>query len=330
MATENEPESHEGIERAERIWIGFSLLLVALFVVLVFIAIGAHGTHVGKSEERAAPGDILAQPGFASPGVEQIEPDKYRATVVAQAFSFNPSTIEVPAGAEVEFRLTSRDVIHGFNVADTTINVEVMPGQVSTLTYTFDEPGEYPLICNQYCGTGHHNMVNTVRVTDPDASETTEEAKATAQAESDNGSAGTSDDAGWEARGATVYGNQCVACHQAGGGGVSGAFPPLAGHAPDIIRADGGRDYLINVVLYGLQGPIDVEGQTYNNRMPGFQQLDDEAIAAVINHVVHAWDNEDALPSDFEPVQADEVATQRESTLGAEEVHDKRPDLSAE
>lgn len=329
MATENEPESHEGIERAERIWIGFSLLLVALFVVLVFIAIGAHGTHVGKSEERASPGEILAQPGFTSPGVEQIGPDKYRATVVAQAFSFNPSTIEVPAGAEVEFRLTSRDVIHGFNVADTTINVEVIPGQVSTLTYTFDEPGEYPLICNQYCGTGHHNMVNTVRVTDPDASEASDGAEATAQAGSDDG-VDTADGGGWEARGASVYGNQCVACHQAGGGGVSGAFPPLAGHAPEIINADGGRDYLINVVLYGLQGPIQAGGQTYNNRMPGFQRLDDEAVAAVINHIVHAWDNESALPSDFEPVQADEVAAQRETALEAEQVHERRPDLSAE
>ena len=46
----------------------------------------------------------------------------------------------------------------------------------------------------------------------------------------------------------------CTACHQANGQGVPSAFPPQAGHAPTLYNAEGGRKYMINTVLYGLQG----------------------------------------------------------------------------
>jgi cytochrome c oxidase subunit 2 len=34
----------------------------------------------------------------------------------------------------------------------------VIPGQVATITVEFDEPGEYGILCNEYCGSGHHDM----------------------------------------------------------------------------------------------------------------------------------------------------------------------------
>ncbi|MDF1521343.1 MAG: tetratricopeptide repeat protein [Trueperaceae bacterium] len=60
---------------------------------------------------------------------------------------------------------------------------------------------------------------------------------------------------------------QCAACHQATGAGIPGAFPPLIGHAPAVCAADGGRAYLATLVLYGLQGPIEVDGAAYNGMM---------------------------------------------------------------
>ena len=60
--------------------------------------------------------------------------------------------------------LSSPDLQHGFKVLDTNINVMVVPGQVSRLAFEFDEIGEFPYICTEYCGQGHAAMFGTVKV----------------------------------------------------------------------------------------------------------------------------------------------------------------------
>jgi cytochrome c oxidase subunit 2 len=65
----------------------------------------------------------------------------------------------------VTFRLTSADVIHGFQIVGTNANAMAIPGYVSQFTVTFDEPGEYLVVCNEYCGLLHHNMTGKVIVT---------------------------------------------------------------------------------------------------------------------------------------------------------------------
>lgn len=130
-----------------------------------------------------------------------------------------------------------------------------------------------------------------------------------------------------EASGEATYSN-CVACHQAQGGGIPGAFPPLAaGHAADLVVAEGGRTYLVHTLLYGVQGQMLVEGMSYNGVMPAWPQLDDDQIAAVLNYIVSAWDNVDVLPADFEPFTASEVAGSRDDGLAASEVLELRPAL---
>jgi cytochrome c oxidase subunit 2 len=85
-------------------------------------------------------------------------------TVVAEMFFFDPDPIEVPAGRPVTFRLTSPDVIHGFEVVGTNANAMVIPGYVSEFTTTFAKPGEYMVVCHEYCGMLHHNMGATLVV----------------------------------------------------------------------------------------------------------------------------------------------------------------------
>src|SRR5690606_32385687 len=65
----------------------------------------------------------------------------------------------------------------------------------------------------------------------------------------------------------------CMACHQATGQGVVGAFPPLAGHAPEVYAAD--RDLIPTTILFGLQGAITVDGMPYNGIMTPHLHLDD-------------------------------------------------------
>lgn len=130
------------------------------------------------------------------------------------------------------------------------------------------------------------------------------------------------------ADGEAVFAANCVACHQATGQGVPGAFPPLAGgHAADLANADGGRDYLIHALLYGVQGPIDVAGAAYNGLMPAWQQLSDAQIAAVLNYVTTAWDNAGVLADAVAPFGADEIGAARGEGLTAQAVLEQRPDL---
>jgi len=75
----------------------------------------------------------------------------------------------------------------------------------------------------------------------------------------------------------------CVACHQADGKGVPGQNPPLVG-SDWILEAEPGR--IIRIVLNGLNGPLQVKGQSYNGSMvPWKDVLSDEEIAAVLTYV---------------------------------------------
>ncbi len=123
--------------------------------------------------------------------------------------------------------------------------------------------------------------------------------------------------------GAATYNTNCVACHQGSGQGIPGAFPPLAGHAADVYAA-GGATYLIDVVLYGLEGAVQVNGTTYNGFMPAWSQFSDDQVANVLNHVVTNWGD---TPADFVPYQAADVAAERGKDLDAEDVHSIRGQL---
>ena len=127
--------------------------------------------------------------------------------------------------------------------------------------------------------------------------------------------------------GGQTYAN-CAGCHQATGAGLPGVFPPLAGHTPTLVAAEGGRSYLIDVMLYGVQGEITVLDATYNGVMPGWGQFSDEQIAAVVNHMLAAWENEAALPQGFEFITPEEVAGQRATAKTAQEVYDLRQTLT--
>ena len=89
------------------------------------------------------------------------------------------------------------------------------------------------------------------------------------------------------AMGKRTYEQNCQACHQVGGKGLSSAFPPLANS--DYLNADHQR--AISVVKYGLTGKIKVNGQTFNSEMPSLA-LSSHDIANVLTYVLNSWGNE--------------------------------------
>lgn len=118
---------------------------------------------------------------------------------------------------------------------------------------------------------------------------------------------------------------QCQGCHQPTGAGIPGVFPPLAKHVPEILAVKGGREYLIKVLLYGLQGQITIKGAKYAGVMPRYSQLKDEEIAGVLNHISTQWGNK--FPAGQKAFTAAEVKAQRAKTMTAAQVLEVRNKL---
>lgn len=140
------------------------LILVAFLGALAYSVFAMGVSMPGRAQMIACSTDqrlrkiLRVTPPFNSPGVHEIAPGKYEVAIIGQTWSFTPDDIEIPAGSEVTFRATSSDVIHGFMIVGTNVNMMLIPGEVSTETYRFTRPGEYLLLCHEYCGRLHHTM----------------------------------------------------------------------------------------------------------------------------------------------------------------------------
>ncbi len=110
------------------------------------------------------------------------------------------------------------------------------------------------------------------------------------------------------ANGEAVYNANCAACHQPTGQGLPGAFPPLAGS--DYLMGD--RKQVLTAALFGLSGPITVNGQQYDGVMPSMGYLTDDELAATLSYVFSAWGNTGSA------VSVEEVAALR-TELGQED-----------
>ena len=103
--------------------------------------------------------------------------------------------------------------------------------------------------------------------------------------------------------------NNCMACHQADGKGITGQFPPLAGSQWVL----GSPQVLARILLHGMQGDVEVLGRHYNGAMPAWGRFDDTQIAAVLTYIRASWGNSAAA---IEPAV---IAAERKATAGRTE-----------
>jgi len=113
--------------------------------------------------------------------------------------------------------------------------------------------------------------------------------------------------------GKRLYTANCVACHQATGLGVAGQFPTLVGSEWVLTEGWQGDNHLVFILLNGLQGAIQVKGDTYNGAMPPWKQLKDDQIAAILTYIRSEWGNNES------PISAEQVAKIREETAAQTE-----------
>ncbi|HTX57215.1 MAG TPA: cytochrome c oxidase subunit II [Candidatus Acidoferrales bacterium] len=152
------------VHRYERWWMIFGLTMLVAFLVTIFVAALADNVNPPSGSQTIDPTKVASTPPFDHPGLRRLPDGSYEAYYVAQVFQFTPSTLTIPAGSKVTFYVTSPDVVHGFEIAKTDVNMMAVPGWVNNATHTFDKPGTYLLVCNEYCGIGHQNMYGTIEV----------------------------------------------------------------------------------------------------------------------------------------------------------------------
>ncbi|NTS41102.1 cytochrome c [Flavisolibacter sp. BT320] len=88
-------------------------------------------------------------------------------------------------------------------------------------------------------------------------------------------------------RGKAVYGTYCLACHQVDGSGVGNLNPPLIQNEWVL----GPKNVLIEQVLNGSKGKVEIDGETFHNAMPPLPHLTDQQIADVITYVRNSFGN---------------------------------------
>jgi len=189
----------------------------------------------------------------------------------------------VPVDKKVRLVITANDVIHSFYVPRLGVKQDAIPGFVRDSWFRADKPGIYRGACAELCGKDHAFMPIVVEVKSAEDYSKWAEARKKemlAAAEDPNKVWTTGELA---ARGEKVYAANCVACHQASGKGLAGAFPALEG-SKIVLRK---RDDHIAIMLNGKPGTA----------MASFKQLSDTELAAVITYSRNAWGNkaEDGL-----------------------------------
>mgnify|MGYP006284078727 CR=1 FL=1 len=83
--------------------------------------------------------------------------------LIARLWSWHP-ILELEAGKTYRLHLSAMDYQHGFSLQPENINIQVLPGYEHVVKVTPNRPGTYAIICNEFCGIGHHKMVSKLYV----------------------------------------------------------------------------------------------------------------------------------------------------------------------
>jgi cytochrome c oxidase subunit 2 len=185
----------------------------------------------------------------------------------------------VPVNRKIRILTTANDVIHSWSVPAFGVKQDAIPGFVRDTWFKAEKPGTYRGQCSELCGKDHGFMPVVVDVVSAEqyTAWVAEQKKKLASTAEDSNKKW--DLAGLKARGEKIYSVNCVACHQATGKGLPGAFPALDGSK----IVNGPKAAHLDIV---------VNGSKKNPAMVAFgKQLSDTDIAAVITFERNNWGN---------------------------------------
>jgi cytochrome c oxidase subunit 2 len=164
----------EPLHRPEIIWIAVSFVwgLIMFFAMIYWHVYGEQNlsneayrvdpeAYAAKAEEMVAQYQVREE---GNTGVPVVHPpagsDVY---LIARLWEWWP-VLELEKGQSYRLHLSSMDWQHGFSLQPVNINVQVHPGYDLVMTITPDETGTFGIVCNEYCGIGHHKMTGRIHV----------------------------------------------------------------------------------------------------------------------------------------------------------------------
>ena len=195
----------------------------------------------------------------------------------------------VPVGQKIRMVITANDVIHAWMVPAFGVKQDAIPGFVRDTWFRAEKEGTFRGACAELCGKNHAFMPIVVEVKSQEAYKAWADGKKKEMLAKADDPTKEWTVADLNDRGSKVYASNCVACHQATGKGVPGAFPALEGSKLVL----GKQEDQIAILLNGKPGTA----------MAAFKQLSDVELAAVATYTRNAWGNkaEDTVvqPKDF-------------------------------
>jgi cytochrome c oxidase subunit 2 len=160
--------------KQERIWVSIAFVwCLILFAAMPFWHI-AGGQNPSGMRYRVKPEDYQARVerfindykvGEENGTAIVAPPPGADVYLMAQMWQWTP-IVKLQKGASYTMHLSSVDVNHGFSLYPMNINFQVVPGYDYGLKITPNEAGDYRIVCNEFCGIGHHVMVGKVLVED--------------------------------------------------------------------------------------------------------------------------------------------------------------------
>jgi cytochrome c oxidase subunit II len=167
---------NEPIARSELIWITVAFLwgLVMFFTMIYWHFAGqqnlSNEAYRIRPEVFAARAEAMVEKykigEEGDTGIPVVRPppgsDVY---IIARTWEWWP-ILELEKNKSYRLHLSSMDYQHGFSLQPTNINVQVHPNYELVMTITPDKSGDFTIVCNEYCGIGHHTMVGKIRVSD--------------------------------------------------------------------------------------------------------------------------------------------------------------------
>lgn len=161
--------------RSERLWLGLALLwAVVLFLTMIVVsAAGEQDTpmefyRVTEARFQELTDDFVQQYRVgtdSASGIPIVAPPPGDVYLLARRFQWYP-ILELKKGETYRIHLSSTDLQHGFSLPQDvfSLNFQVLPGYLYVVTLTPQEAGEFPVVCNEFCGAGHHTMVGKIVV----------------------------------------------------------------------------------------------------------------------------------------------------------------------
>ena len=182
-----------------------------------------------------------------------------------------------PKGKKFKLVMKSTDVLHSFFVPNFRIKSDVIPGRYTTLWFEATEAGVFPLLCTEYCGKDHSNMLGTIKIVETEEEWLTWLDKV----------GGKPKDMSDEDYGAQLYTSKgCNACHTVDGGPAVG--PTWKGLYGSKHALEGGADVVVDddYITESIYQPAAKVVKGFAPAMPSYQgQLKQEQVDALIAYM---------------------------------------------